>query len=297
MDKSSDELEEGWWKKNKISLISLGIFVGLICFLILWGVWIFPWLVCDVEERGQWGDSFGSINALFTGLAFACMFYAIRQNSKQLQQNNEQLEIQQEELKIQIEELQETRKEIRAQTKQLQAQDQTFRKQNFGSAFFQLLSLHNDIVNAIAIPNRSYGRHCFVEMLNELKEEHYPEAQKAANSNTPEAKILNDTYERFLISYEPVVGYYFRHLYNVVKFVDDHSDLLEEDTKRYTNLVRAQLSSYELGLLFYNCLSERGADFKEFVEAYALLEDISSTELIDEEHKKHYKESAFGESV
>ena len=134
-------------------------------------------------------------------------------------------------------------------------------------------------------------------MLNDLKEVHYPEVQKTANSNTPEAKILNDTYENFLIPYEPIVGYYFRHLYNVVKFVEHHSDLLKEDTKRYTNLVRAQLSSYELGLLFYNCLSKRGAKFKEFVEDYALLEDVSSTELIDVEHKKHYKESAFGESV
>ena len=180
---------------------------------------------------------------------------------------------------------------------ELRGQKEQLEKQNFGSAFFQLLSLHNDIVNSIAIQGRAHGRQCFVEMLYELKNKHYRHIKDTANSNTPEEKVLNDTYEIFLKQYEPVVGYYFRHLYNVVKFVDRHSDLLEGDTKRYTNLVRAQLSSYELGLLFYNCLSERGAEFKGLVEDYALLEDVSSTELIDEEHKKHYKKSAFGESV
>ena len=262
MNKNSDKSKMDWWKKIKTGLKGLGIFVGLSGLLILWGVWIFPDFVPHVEKRGQWGDSFGFVTALFTGLAFAILIWT--------------LHVQQQELALQKEQLQ---------------------KQNFGNAFFQLLSLHNDIVNAIEIQGRAHGRGCFIRMLNDLKEEHYPEIQQAANSNTPEAKILNDTYESFLIPYEPVVGYYFRHLYNVVKFVDHHSDLLEEDTKRYTNLVRAQLSSYELGLLFYNCLSERGAKFKEFVEDYALLEDVSSTELIDEEHKKHYKESAFCESV
>ena len=273
MNKNSDKSKTDWWKKIKTGLKSLGILVGLtgllISLLILWGVWVFPDLVPNVEKRGQWGDSFGFITALFTGLAFAILIRT--------------LHVQQAELALQ-------NKELKGQREQLQ-------KQNFISAFFQLLSLHNDIVNAMEIRGVTHGRESFVRMLNDLKEEHYPEVQNTANSNTPEAKILNDTYESFLIPYEPVVGYYFRHLYNVVKFVDHHSDLLKEDTKRYTNLVRAQLSSYELGLLFYNCLSERGAKFKDFVEDYALLEDVSSTELIDNEHKKHYKKSAFGESV
>ena len=257
MSKNSGESKKRWW------------LIGGVIFIWSLVIWAFPYLCSNPEIRGQWGDSFGGINALFTGLAFAILIWT--------------LHVQQEELALQ-------RGELRGQKEQLE-------KQNFGSAFFQLLSLHNDIVNAMQIRGRKHGRECFVEMLNDLKDEHYPQTQEAANSNSPEAKILNDTYENFLIPYEPVVGYYFRHLYNVVKFVDHHSDLLKEDTKRYTNLVRAQLSSYELGLLFYNCLSERGAEFKGLVEDYALLEDVSSTELIDDEHKKHYKESAFGESV
>ena len=48
MEKSSDESEEGWWKKIETGLKGLGILVGLISLLILWGVWVFPDLVPNV---------------------------------------------------------------------------------------------------------------------------------------------------------------------------------------------------------------------------------------------------------
>jgi hypothetical protein len=57
-----------------------------------------------------------------------------------------------------------------------------------------------------------------------------------------------------------------------VKFVHQ-SDI--DDKRLYTNLIRAQLSSYELVLLFYNCLSELGREkFKPLVEVYALLKTL-----------------------
>ena len=113
----------------------------------------------------------------------------------------------------------------------------------------------------------------------------------------------------FLTNISLQVGHYFRNLYNFVKFVDQESDFPKDhkDKKFYTNLIRAQLSSDELGLLFYNCLSNRGAKFKVLVEKYALLEDMDFKKLVqelgedyivtpDEEHKSLYDESAYGES-
>ena len=32
---------------------------------------------------------------------------------------------------------------------------------------------------------------------------------------------INDKYEKFLKEYQGCVGHYFRHLYNIVKFVDE----------------------------------------------------------------------------
>jgi ABC-type molybdate transport system permease subunit len=59
------------------------------------------------EERGQFGDLFGSVNALFSGLAFAGLIYAI------LLQRQE-LTLQRAELKLQREEMTASRAELAA---------------------------------------------------------------------------------------------------------------------------------------------------------------------------------------
>jgi len=62
------------------------------------------------EGRGQFGDLFGSINALFSGLAFAGLIYAI------LLQRRE-LNLQRTELRLQREEMAASRAELAAQVK------------------------------------------------------------------------------------------------------------------------------------------------------------------------------------
>ena len=281
MNKNSDKSKADWWKKIKTGLKSLGILVGFIGLLILWGVWFFPDLVPNVEKRGQWGDSFGFVTALFTGLAFAILIRT--------------LHVQQEELALQ-------RQELEGQKKQLQ-------KQNFESSFFQLLGQHNENVKSMVIrrgiEGEYFGRECFGYMFKEFKDNYdrYKGAEEqfwTKWQSDDDAKQLmldwiNDRYEQFFAEYEPHVGYYFRHLYNVIKFVQQSDFPKKERKKLYTNFIRAQLSNDELRLLFYNCLSKRGTKFKKFVEKYALLEDVSS--LINEEHRGLYKKSAFGESV
>ena len=265
--------------------------IGVVAFYIgYWYViWISGWF--SELEKGKFGDTFGALNALFAGLAFAGVIYAILLQQKELA-------LQRKELKLQRKTLEATEVEIRGQKEQLQAQNQTLQKQNFESSFFQLLNLHSEIVNSIVIPIRHTeysGRKSFGHMLSRLK--HFYNNPHPPNRNFED---FNAPYEQFFASYQPYVGHYFRHLYNVVKFVDQSDFLKEFKAKKfYTNLIRAQLSSDELGLLFYNCLSDRGAKFKDLVEKYALFEDMPSEVLIDEvdeEHRKLYKPSAYGES-
>ena len=271
---SDDSKKDRWWPW-------LLLFLGVI---ILWGIlWaLSSWGYPKIEERGQFGDSFGGINALFAGLAFAGVIWAIL--------------LQKKELELQRKELEETRAEIRGQKEQLQAQNQTLQKQNFESSFFQLLSMHGEIVNSIVTSrmDREYSvRRCFTLMLRDM----YNNTAQVQN-NTSEKKFLNSVYEEVFDEYQQYIGHYFLYLYQVVKFVD-RSDQEAEAKKFYTDLIRAQLSSDELGLLFYHSLSDRGAKFKDLVEKYALFEDMPSEVLIDEvdeEHRKLYKPSAYGES-
>jgi hypothetical protein len=104
-----------------------------------------------------------------------------------------------------------------------------------------------------------------------------------------------DSYDRFHDIHHETIGHYFRNIYQILKFVDESS----VDNKRfYTNLLRAQLSSHELGLLFYNCLSKLGAEkFKPLLERYAFLEHLPRYSVITETEVHLYSGKVFGDSA
>lgn len=123
-------------KTNKKSF--LVIVICLIVFLGIIALWFFfqsflanfvtmPGCKQYLENIGLLGDSFGSLNTLFSGLAFGGIIISIYLQSK---------------------ELEDTRKELRGQKVSLE-------KQNFESTLFQLIKLHNDIVNQIDLTNIS----------------------------------------------------------------------------------------------------------------------------------------------
>ena len=56
------------------------------------------------------------------------------------------------------------------------------------------------------------------------------------------------------------LGHYYRHLFQTVKYVDEYDKYNFDDKERYNYLktLRAQLSSHEQILLYYNCLTSLG---------------------------------------
>jgi hypothetical protein len=66
-----------------------------------------------------------------------------------------------------------------------------------------------------------------------------------------------------------------------------------EPKRRYTSLARAQLSMYELGLVFYDGLSRYGEKFKPLIERYGLLEHLDKNLLFNKEHAKFYTDGAY----
>jgi len=94
----------------------------------LWLAIISVWLLSgfflhEDAQRGTFGDMFGAVNALFTGLAFATLIYTAW--------------MQREELGLQREELAATRAELQGQKEQLQQQSKTFELQRFENTFFR----------------------------------------------------------------------------------------------------------------------------------------------------------------
>jgi hypothetical protein len=72
------------------------------------------------------------------------------------------------------------------------------------------------------------------------------------------------------------LGHYFRHLYQVVTYVHNNSNLTSEEKKAYVKIVRAQLSNHEQALLFFNSLSKLGRPwFSEgLISDYALVKNL-----------------------
>lgn len=233
------------------------------------------WALRGDTDRGTFGDMFGSINALFSGLAFAGLIVAIRLQSA--------------ELALQRQELADTRTVLQDQKSQMKAQADTLDLQQFEATFFQLLRALGDIVNAIDIVNMktlhvTRGRDCIKTFYERLE-------VVIGNSYGDTALIqAQNGYNTFYREYEHELGHYFRHLYHIIKFVDSSK---VSDKRRYTSFVRAQLSSYESLVLFYNCLSEQGAaNFKPLVETYGLLKHLPQGKL-SFELRRTFKPSAY----
>ena len=258
------------------------VVLALIILCVLAAAWcIIPILYPRSEQAGQFGDMFGGITALFGGLAFAGVIYAIL--------------LQRIELKLQRQELKETRKELKGQKEQLEAQNKTFQKQAFENTFFQLLRLHNEMVRLIDMRKASgpiVGRDCFQVFYDTFKR-YYDEILKKHPGETL-INAIGKAYAKLYFHNRSDLSGYFRALYNIITFVES-SDVV--DKRLYFNTVRAQLSDYELLLLFYHCLSTVGRDhFKPLVEKYSLLKDLLTITLIlvDLKHLVLFDRRAFG---
>ncbi len=167
----------------------------------------------------------------------------------------------------------------------------SIKAERFESTFFQLLNVHNVIVNSmkiiktteeesITITGRDYFAILFQQFL-----------QKARFVYDSDPVKIMKHFEDFFHENQADLGHYFGHLYHIIKYVDT-SEI--EDKKKYTNFVRAQLSNYELALLFYNCISSQGNQtFKPLVEKYALLKNLPKNLVMDLSQMKLFKDTAF----
>jgi hypothetical protein len=134
------------------------------------------------------------------------------------------------------------------------------------------------------------GKGCFLTLAKLLEG-----AFCGPKPNDLQAKGLDYTMKVYSIvynHYQPILGHYFRNLYHVFRFIAN-SDFPEDQKRRYSSLARAQLSSGELLMLFYNCLSPSGEKFKPLVIEFGLLEHLDKCMLLDQSHLGFYPAKAY----
>jgi hypothetical protein len=242
-------------------------YIVFLCVLIIWasGPFWMKWAYENpynkfVDNLGQFGDVFGYLNAAFSGLAFAGIIVTIVLQSRDLR---------------------DTRSVAEKSQKELERQAQAMTLQAFEQTFFQLVGLHNDILSAMQFGNER-GRRIFRSSYDNLRE-------KRASKKT-----IRDSYAAYYKRYGSTMGHYFRNLYHIVKFVD-RSDV--KDKGFYLGILFAQLSKYELLILFYNCLSEVGANFKPYLEKDGLLENMNYDALISPKDAFEFASATYGDNA
>lgn len=102
-----------------------------------------------------------------------------------------------------------------------------------------------------------------------------------------EVLLAKYCYSFFFDKYYYLFGHYFRHLYHVFKFVKTNELKITEfggNSKQYTDLVQARMSSGELCLLFYNSLIF--PKMKKYVDEYELTENLAIEDLMNPSHQE-----------
>ena len=263
-------------KSTRLNRILIPIFIISILLIIMAVVsyaYVFHGpLSTSQDEWGQFGDYLGGIlNPAFSFLALLGLLFTISLQSAELQSST---------------------RELRNSAKALEKQNSSIANQMFESAFFNLLGFYSDILKGIDIraetadaTGTTTGRDCFKVFFDHLQVFY-----NYTKGDDQKQKAIA-AYKAFHSKHQTDTGHYFRHLYHIIKFVDESHVV---DKKYYTNLIRAQLSSYESLLLFYNCQSDMGSKkFKPLIEKYALLKNMPKELVITQEHLLFYADSAY----
>jgi hypothetical protein len=295
-------------KTSKI-LMWIGIlifFAGIVLFF--WNDTLFKTdNLIKSDKIGQFGDFVGGLIGSLWALSGVILFYvALKEQRSDLETNREVLKTQVIALEKQIEEFELQRQELELTRKVFTEQRDTLKLQQFESTFFSMLNLHHQIVDGIDIETTKgggllsaekekdvtlTGRDCFEYFFKE-----YSDIYESWHRETDEAIRIEKSYTQFYLNHQTDLGHYFRNLYNILKFIHKKNP---GDKFFYANLLRAQLSSSELLMLFYNCLSQFGNDkFKPLIEEYHFLQNMPKNPIFNkQEHTRFYNKSAFGKPI
>lgn len=254
------------------------------------------------EKRGQFGDLFGAVNALFSGLAFAGLIITIRQQHKDLEYQRQTIE--------------QTNREMQNQTEEFNKQNKTMKIERFENTFFKMLEVQQNIVNDLyaadsnteevkEAPKNNYalitkeiltkdeyrGRNLFYYIFkrceHEIENQFFPGYSMRPSLYSVikfRGKACLDDYMRITM-----FDHYFSHLYSILKFITLNKQLKEAEKYRYATYVRASLSRYELVMLYYNGFFH--PKMKKMIERYCLLNNIRTDLLPMSLEYKNFLES------
>lgn len=258
--------------------------IGFVLLVMMLSAFIVIKLIEGWDHRGQFGDLFGVVNALFSGLAFAGLIITIRQQHI--------------DLKYQHQAIEQTNQEMQNQTAEFDKQNETLRIQRFENTFFKMLEVQQSIVNdlyagdshsqwvdensadgayskkEISIQDEYRGRNLFYYVFiicNHAIENSFLDGTTMVSGlSTVIKRRGKERFDDYMTT--TMFDHYFRHLYTILRFITENEWLGVDKQYKYATFVRATLSRYELVMLYYNGFFH--PKMKKMMERYCLLNNI-----------------------
>ncbi|EOG3619380.1 putative phage abortive infection protein [Pseudomonas putida] len=243
-------------------------FLALILILIL-GVYLFffgflyagiPGDKATGVRAGTFGDAFGTLNVLFSSLAFFGVMSSLILQRADLRRTHQQ------EVKVQ-----------------------------FDSNFYSRLTLQQNVVNSMDLVSMksgqvtATGRDCIKKFWRYMRKTY-----EGARAGVPHDKKIERAYNLIWRIYQSDLSIYYRSLYNLLKYVSASG---RPDKAEYGVVVRSLLSDYELAMIFYNCLHPRGENFKKFAVEFALFDNLDLDLLFEESDVLALPKESFGSNA
>lgn len=290
----------------------------------------------DQELQGVFGDKFGAVNALFSALAFAGIIFTIILQKKELKLQREELKETREEFIKQNKTLNRQRFENtffqliklhgdivdKLKIKSFDGND--YEKREFFVGAIKDFKYKSDFkyfiysgLNKLDPPEiNSFkaDRTIISSFKSKLEQEEMKNLLELTDSeidnflNQPikdKESIVASEYNNFFHKFQYNLGHYFRNLYHIYKYIYITKLISEQDKQFYANIVRAQLSTDELVLIFYNSLTPINyfsdkpnlgfPNFKYLIDTFDILQNMNARLLLDKQHLEIFINNAVKE--
>lgn len=204
------------------------------------------------------------------------------------------------------------------QQEQFEVAQRQIETQQFETTFFNMLVQLFSIKNtaSIEIDSKVFsGQEFFKYVLLSLKEKYdnnlnsIEDIKRTLESIKKSEKIshskitmlrdnLSDIYVETYNQFYSYLGHYFRFFYTMFGFViDNRANEKFKDADKYIQLLKAQLSNDEMGLIFCHTISDKvlGDDFNAYsnIETYGILENIDTNSLLNRSLHIIYPKTVF----
>jgi hypothetical protein len=280
----------------RIPATALAAATALLVFLTVWLNYALPvrWGLDIGQVGGNVGGIFGFSSALFTGLAFVGLVYAVKLQRDELQIARDSLESAKAELRI-------ASANQKTFNDQIDIQNKESQKKSFEDTFFKMLYALDQILNSIRLRDSvthfstSEGGGIQTETfeissimaINKINESFHRRLHNFLPKDT-----IQETYDTFYSEHRGHIGHYFRWLFCIIDFIES-SEINGRDF--YIKLLISRLSDEEIILIAHNGAGSEGKILRPYIEKYQLLKNLntSSPYIENDLIRGIYKPSAF----